>query len=98
VAVLREDAPVPDPGFTLRTMEADWETVFTALQIAPLRLYYEDLVTNPAGLFEKIRQYLDVQWGVDPISIVSAYQCISDRHDPKWIQNLRAQFEALPVS
>jgi LPS sulfotransferase NodH len=96
------DAPVPDPDLMfedvlfylryLHEMEADWETIFSALQIAPLRLYYEDLVADPAGAFEKTRQYLDVEWKVDPSGVVSAYQSVRDRHDPQWIQNLRAQF------
>jgi trehalose 2-sulfotransferase len=102
------DVSVPDPDLTiedvlgylryLRTMERDWETVFTALQLAPLRLSYEDLVTDPAGVFERIRQFLDVQWKVDPIRIVSAYQSVSGRHDPRWMKNLRAQLEVLRVS
>jgi len=104
------DAPAADPDLTvedvlssvryLRAMEADWETVFTALQITPLRLYYEDLVADPAVLFERIRQYLGVQWKIDPAGIVSAYQSVSERHDPRWIQSLRAQLEApsVPVS
>jgi len=100
------DAPAPDPDLSfedvlsrlryLRAMEADWETVFTALRLAPLRLCYEDLLADPAGLFEKIREYLDIQWKVDPAGIVPAYQSLTGRHDPRWIQNLRAQFDVLP--
>jgi hypothetical protein len=102
------DAPVPDPDLTieevlgyvryLREMESDWETVFTALRIAPLRLSYEDLVADSGSIFERTRQYLGVQWKVDPTGIVSPYKPIRERHDPSWIQTLRAQFEALAVS
>jgi LPS sulfotransferase NodH len=96
------DAPVTDPELTLaeivshfhyiREMEADWETVFTALQVAPLRLCYEDLIAEPVAVFEQVRQYLDVNWRVDPAGIVSAYQSISDRHDPKWLQKQKCRF------
>jgi trehalose 2-sulfotransferase len=98
------DAPVPDPDLMfedvlsylryLRQMEADWETVFSALQIRPLRLYYEDLIADPAGVFEQTRECLEVEWTVEPSSVVSAFQSVHDRHDPQWIQSLRAQFEA----
>ena len=101
------DAPAPDPeliidevlGYVryLRTMESDWETVFTTLGIAPLRLYYEDLVSGAASVFERTRQYLDVQWKVDPMGIVSSYKPVRERHDPRWIENLRSQLEVLPV-
>lgn len=101
------DTPAPDPeliidevlGYVryLRTMESDWETVFTTLGIAPLRLYYEDLVSGAASVFERTRQYLDVQWKVDPMGIVSSYKPVRERHDPRWIENLRSQLEVLPV-
>lgn len=102
------DKPVADPDLTvedvveqiryLRAMEADWETVFTALEVTPLRLTYEELVSEPAAVYEKIREFLDVQWSVDPASIVSEYESVSGRHDPRWIQNLREQIEALPAA
>jgi trehalose 2-sulfotransferase len=102
------DKPAPDPELSiesvlsflryLRKMEADWETVFTALQLKPLRVCYEDLVANAAGIFGQIGQYLDVQWKVDPAGIVSAYESLSSRHDPLWIQKLRARFETPPGS
>lgn len=101
------DEPVPDPDLTagdvvrqlqyLRTMEADWEMVFATLAITPLRIYYEDLVADRPGVLEKIREFLDVQWKVDPASIVSTYESVSGRHDPAWVQNLREQVEALPA-
>jgi len=101
------DAPAPDPeliidevlGYVryLRAMESDWETVFTTLGIAPLRLYYEDLVSGAASVFDRTRQYLDVQWKVDPMGIVSSYKPVRERHDPRWIENLRSQLEVLPV-
>jgi LPS sulfotransferase NodH len=96
------DAPVADPELTLaeivsqfryiRQMEADWETVFTALRVAPLRLCYEDLIAEPALIFEQVRQYLNVNWLVDPAGIVSEYQQISVRHNPKWLQKQRSRF------
>jgi hypothetical protein len=101
------DAPAPNPDLPidevlhyvgyLHAMESDWETVFNALQVAPLRLYYEDLVSDPASVFEKTRQYLGVQWNLDPAGIVSSYKPIRERHDPSWIENLRGHLEA-PVS
>jgi hypothetical protein len=97
------DAPVPDPDLTfedvlhnlhyLRTMEADWETVFTALKLKPLRLYYEDLVEDRSRVFENMRRHLGIRWRVDPGSIVSVHESISKRHDPHWLKNLRDQFE-----
>jgi LPS sulfotransferase NodH len=102
------DAPAPDPDLAitdvvsqlhyLRTMEAEWEIVFAALRLAPLRLYYEDLISDRSGVLEKVRQYLDVQWKIDPAGIVSDRQSLSERHDPRWIQNIRAQFEAQPAA
>jgi trehalose 2-sulfotransferase len=96
------DAPAPDPDLSfedvlfylryLRTMEADWETVFSALQLDPLHLYYEDLITEPASAFERIRQHLDVQWKIFPADIVSVHRSLSQRHDPGWQQKLRDQF------
>lgn len=96
------DAPVPDPNLSvedvlyhlryLSAMEADWETVFAALRLQPLRLYYEDLVHDRPGAFEKIRPFLNVRWKTDPVDIVSARECISRRHDPRSIRNLRDQF------
>jgi len=96
----------PDPNlsfedvvFHLRyisSMEADWETVFSALQIEPLRLYYEDLVTDPSSVFERIRQHLDVQWKISPPDIVSVHRPLSERHDPGWTRRLRDQFETRP--
>ena len=64
------DAPAPDPDLSfeevlfflryIRSMEADWETVFSALQIEPLRLCYEDLVTDQPAVLERIRRHLNV--------------------------------------
>jgi LPS sulfotransferase NodH len=99
------DAPSPDPNLSfedvlfylryLRSMEADWETVFSALQIRPLHLYYEDLVTDPSRAVEQIRQHLDVQWKISPADIVSVHRSLSERHDPSWKQKLRDQFETM---
>lgn len=96
------NAPAPDPELSmtdiaaniryLRGMEADWETVFTVLQIEPLRLCYEDLVADPGSVFERIRQHLDVTWHTDPLSIASSYQSLRARHDAGWQQSLESQF------
>jgi LPS sulfotransferase NodH len=96
------DQPVPDPELRLeeivsnlryiREMEADWETVFSALRVAPLRLYYEDLIAGPALVFEQVRQYLDLRWKIDPGGIVSEYQSVSGRHDPEWLRKQRSRF------
>ena len=96
------DTSVPDPELTLedivgklryiQEMQADWETVFTTLRIRPLRLYYEDLVTEPLLVFEEIRQYLNVEWRVDPADVVSKYQSVSARHDLQWLREQRSRF------
>jgi LPS sulfotransferase NodH len=102
------DAPAPDPDLSfedvlfylryIRSMAADWETVFSALQINPLHLYYEDLITDPSGTFERIRQHLDVQWKISPADVVSVHQSLSQRHDPGWKQKLRDQFASFDES
>lgn len=96
-------AHAPDPNLSfedvvfylryINSMEGDWETVFSALQIEPLRLYYEDLVTDPSSAFERIRQHLDVQWKISPADIVSVHRPLSIRYDPAWTRRLRDQFE-----
>jgi hypothetical protein len=97
------DDPVPDPDLTfdevvsslhhIHTMEADWETIFTVLQVEPLRLCYEDLIADRSGEFERIRRHLGVRWKTDPADIVSAYQPLRQRHDPIWLRRLRDQFD-----
>jgi LPS sulfotransferase NodH len=97
------DTHVPDPDLSLedvlyhlhyiRKMEADWELVFTALQIEPLRLYYEDLISDRAALFKSLRCYLNVQWKVDPLHITSCYERISKYYNPYWIRKLREQLD-----
>jgi hypothetical protein len=81
----------------LRTMEADWETVFSALQLDPLRLCYEDLIDDRQRVFEQIREHLGVQWKTDPCHIISAHESISARHDRGWLRRLYSQFETDPL-
>ncbi len=77
----------------IRTMESDWETVFTALGVKPLRLVYEEVVANQVETFERIRTHLDVEWRVPPAQITSTYEPLRERYNPEWLRRMRSAFD-----
>lgn len=50
-------------------MAAVWEHNFRQLGIAPLRLWYEDALADPAGTIAQVADYLDV--AIDPAAAVA---------------------------
>lgn len=53
----------------LAGQEAAWEEMFAALRIVPLRLWYEDVVADPAAAVARVAAHLRVQ--IDPAAAVA---------------------------
>ena len=66
------DKAVDDARTFLDRQEADWDLLFTEIQVEPFTIWYEDFIERPDEAVRRVAAFLEVE--LDPSAAVPVYQ------------------------
>jgi LPS sulfotransferase NodH len=98
-ADLEFDEPlVMDSLDRLRHDRASWESFFVRRGVAPLRLTYEQLVSNPTETVLAVARHVGVDVPEQQVTAKSEYAPLADSINERWLAQLRERHPELAAT